>query len=409
MAISETAESTQRVVLTPLAAPIKLKTIPARNPLYDNLAGKKIPSLDGLRAVAVLLVIFHHIGIHYAPHGRGVLTFFVLSGFLITWLLLKEADRNGGISIKAFYVRRVLRIFPAFYAFWAIHLAVTLLTHGERSSTPVGDYVSAFFYVSNYWHAISQSTFHYLGHTWALAIEEQFYLLWPLLLAPFVADLRKLTRVLVAIIVCGDLYRMVLFFKFHASDDWLTFTFDSRIDHLLVGCLLAVLLKRGALNDFWDLVTSRVWISVATFGLIILSIALNFRYGPAYKYAVGFVVDPLLTAIFLVQVIALPRTWAWGWLNWSATRFLGKISYSVFLFHVFANDLAKHVLLPHRPLIIVTPVAIALAAGMGTLSYYLIEIRFLRLKSRFEGKTNRGYSPIIPAAQASTAIPTTMR
>ena len=380
-----TIESTTRVELEPQVIPLTIKPVRTGSHLHGNLAAKKIPSLDGLRAVAVLLVIFHHLGIRYAPHGRGVLTFFVLSGFLITWLLLREADHKSEISIKAFYVRRVLRIFPAFYVFWAIHLTITFLTHGERSATPVGDYVSAFFYVSNYWHALTQGTYHYLGHTWALAIEEQFYLLWPLLLAALITDLRKLTRVLIAIIGCVDIYRMVLFFKFHASDDWLTFTFDSRIDHLLVGCLLAVLLKRGVLDKFWELMTSRLWISIATLALIIGSIALNFHYGPAYKYAVGFMVDPLLTAIFLVQVIALPKAWAWSWLNWGITRFVGKVSYSMFLFHVFANDLAKHVLLPHRPLIIVTPVAIALAVAMGTASYYLIEARFLRLKPKFGG------------------------
>src|SRR3979490_1755296 len=99
-----------------------IRTIPAPNLLADALSKKQIPSLDGLRAVAVLLVIFHHLGIRYAPHGRGVLTFFVLSGFLITWLLLKESDRNGGISIHNFYIRRMLRIFPAFYVFWTLHL-----------------------------------------------------------------------------------------------------------------------------------------------------------------------------------------------------------------------------------------------------------------------------------------------
>jgi peptidoglycan/LPS O-acetylase OafA/YrhL len=77
----------------------------------ESLSEKTTPSLDGLRAVAVMLVIFHHVGVPCAPHGRGVLTFFVLSGFLITWLMLKESERNGGISIRDFYVRRVLRIF----------------------------------------------------------------------------------------------------------------------------------------------------------------------------------------------------------------------------------------------------------------------------------------------------------
>src|ERR1700682_5371477 len=119
-------------------------TIRAPNPLSDALSKKQIPSLDGLRAVAVLLVIFHHLGIRFAPHGRGVLTFFVLSGFLITWLLLKESDRNESISVHNFYVRRILRIFPAFYVFWTLHVLVSLLARGKLSASAIADYVSAF-------------------------------------------------------------------------------------------------------------------------------------------------------------------------------------------------------------------------------------------------------------------------
>jgi peptidoglycan/LPS O-acetylase OafA/YrhL len=376
-------------------------TIPAPNPLSDALSRKQIPSLDGLRAVAVLLVIFHHLGIRFAPHGRGVLTFFVLSGFLITWLLLKESDRNESISVHNFYVRRILRIFPAFYVFWTLHVLVSLLARGKLSASAIADYVSAFFYVSNYWHAISRSMYHYIGHTWALSIEEQFYLIWPWIFVAFHKDLRKFTRVLVAIIFLVDVYRLVLFFGFHASDDWLTFTFDSRVDHLLVGCLLAVLLNRGVLTRFWNFLISRLWISAVTFGLITGSIALAFHYGPTYKYAAGFVLDPLLTAVFLVQVMALGNTWLWGWLNWRITRYCGRISYGMFLYHVFANELVRHFLV-HRSIFLVAPAAVALAVLMGTCSYYLIEIRFLRAKSRFSGRP----TPISVDAAVAVAAPT---
>jgi len=358
---------------------------PAPSPLSGALRKKQIPSLDGLRAVAVLLVIFHHLGIRFAPHGRGVLTFFVLSGFLITWLLLKESDRNGSISVHSFYVRRILRIFPAFYVFWILHVLVSLLTRGKLSASAIADYVSAFFYVSNYWHAISNSSYHYIGHTWALSIEGQFYLMWPWIFLAFHKDLRKFTRILIAIIVVVDLYRLLLFFGFHASDDWLTFTFDSRVDHLLVGCLLAVLLKRGVLARFWNSMISRLWISAVTFGLIISSIALAFHYGSTYKYAVGFVLDPLLTAVFLVQVMALGNTWMWGWLNWRVTRYCGRISYGMFLYHVFANEFVRH-FMAHRSIFLIAPTAVALAVLMGTASYYLVEIRFLRSKARFGGR-----------------------
>ena len=91
--------------------------------LAQALGQKKLPSLDGLRALAVLLVICHHLNVPYSPDGRGVLTFFVLSGFLITWMMLKESETTGNVSIRNFYVRRVLRIFPGFYVFLILAFA----------------------------------------------------------------------------------------------------------------------------------------------------------------------------------------------------------------------------------------------------------------------------------------------
>jgi peptidoglycan/LPS O-acetylase OafA/YrhL len=352
-----------------------------RTAVSQALSGR-IPSLDGLRAVAVLLVIFNHLGVPHAPEGRGVLTFFVLSGFLITWTLLRESDRCGDVSIRDFYIRRGLRIFPAFYVLWALHFTITWLMQGKLSASAWADYATAFFYVRNYRRATSVHPHQYMGHTWALSIEEQFYLIWPWLLRFFQKDFRRLTHILVAIIVAADIYRIVLFFKFHVSRDWLSFAFDSRVDHLLVGCLLAVLLKRGVMQEFWTFMTSRIWISLLIFGLIVASIALDEHYGLAYKFGVGFVVDPLLTAILMVQVIVFANTWAWGWLNWRITRFVGRISYSMFLYQAVTNYWATH-LFKNRSRFVVVAASVSLALLLGTISYYAIELRFLQLKTKF--------------------------
>jgi peptidoglycan/LPS O-acetylase OafA/YrhL len=244
------------------------------------------------------------------------------------------------------------------------------------------DYLCSFSYTSNYRFVLTPGIEHSLRHTWALSVEEQFYLLLPWLLVAFQKDLRKVTYLLIATIALVDVYRMVLFFHLDVSDRWLTFAFDSRVDHLLVGSLLAVLLKRGALMRFWNFLAARTWTSIISFGLIVLSIALAFRFHLAYKYAVGFVMDPLLTAVFLVQVIAMGRTWLWGWLNWRVTRYLGQISYAMFLYHMLANKLVFHVL-GDPSLWIRVPVVVAVSALLGAASFHLVERRFLRLKSRF--------------------------
>jgi len=367
--------------------------------LAESLARKTIPSLDGLRAVAVLLVISNHMEVPYAPHGRGVLTFFVLSGFLITWLMLKEADRERGISIRNFYVRRVLRIFPAFY----LYLALLILGHLFKGHLPTAstweDYLASFFYFGNYRFALDRHSHLFVGHTWALSIEEQFYLIWPWVFVAFHQDLRKFTRLLISAIVLVDIYRIILFFGFHVSNQWLTFTFDSRVDHLLVGCLLAVLLKRGVGMQFWNFITARAWISMLPLGLMVLSIALAFRYSLAYKFAVGFVVDPLLTAILLVQVIAMGDTWMWGWLNWRLTRYLGQISYAMFLYHMLAARIVI-AFLGTRSLWVKVPAVICISVVIGTLSYYLVEMKFLRLKSRFiKSPVKRAERTAVPSLQ----------
>jgi peptidoglycan/LPS O-acetylase OafA/YrhL len=370
----------------------KLANASVLNPgLSTNLSLKKIPSLDGLRAVAVLLVIFHHLHVPFSPDGRGVLTFFVLSGFLITWMLLNESERTGDVSIRNFYVRRILRIFPAFYVFLILSIAARWLTVAWPNRSLLYDYLSAFFYTINYRLALTPHIAHTAQHTWALSVEEQFYLLWPCVFVAFHKKLRRLAYVLVAAIVLINIYRLVLYFGFHARERWLTLSFDTRADHILIGCLLAVLLKRGIGTWFWNWITARTWYSLVPLLLTIASIAISMHQGLTYRYSVGFVLDPLLTAILLVQVIALGYSRLWGWLNWKVTVYLGKISYGMFLYHMLANHLVI-VLFGMHSLWFRLPAVIAVTVLFGTSSYYLIENRFLRLKTKFERRDPRKHT-----------------
>jgi peptidoglycan/LPS O-acetylase OafA/YrhL len=362
----------------------KLAHASVLNPrLSTSLSLKKIPSLDGLRAVAVLLVIFHHLHVPFFPEGRGVLTFFVLSGFLITWMMLHESERTGDVSIRNFYIRRVLRIFPAFYVFLIVSLAARWLTVAWPNRSLLYDYLSAFFYTINYRLALTPQIAHTAQHTWALSVEEQFYLLWPCVFVAFRKKLRRLTYVLVAAVVLINMYRLVLYFGFHAREKWLTYSFDTRADHIFIGCLLAVLLKRGVGTWFWNWITARSWYSLIPLLLTISSIAISFHRGLAYRFCVGFVLDPLLTAILLVQVIALRHSRLWGWLNWKVTVYLGKISYGMFLYHMLANRLVI-VLFGMHSLWFRLAAVITVSVLFGTCSYYLMESRFLRLKTKFE-------------------------
>jgi peptidoglycan/LPS O-acetylase OafA/YrhL len=349
--------------------------------LRANLLDKNIPSLDGLRAISVVLVVLVHLKVPYIPEVHGVLTFFVLSGFLITWLLLKESERSGAVSIRDFYIRRALRIFPAFYVFWFLHFGLFLLSRGIPGRRIFFDYLTAFFYVSDYRLAFTH-TRPVLAHTWSLAVEEQFYLIWPWVFVFFQRDLRKLTRVLIGIIATVYVYRIILFFWFHVGDSRLHVTFDGRADHLFIGCLLAVLLKRGVLNGFWSAITSSRFLPALTLMALVASIILGEHFHYRYKYAVGFLLDPFLIAIFMVQVIALGCAWPWSWLNWAVPRYLGRVSYPMYLYHGLANDFALR-MLSGRSLWLIAPVAVANLTAIASASYFIVEKPFLRLKSKF--------------------------
>jgi len=350
--------------------------------LRSNLRKSNIPSLDGLRAISVTLVILLHKGVPYVPNVHGVLTFFVLSGFLITWLLLNESERTGTVSIRNFYLRRALRIFPAFYVFWFLSLGFRLLTHGSLSHAGWIDYGMAFFYISDYRHTPAHMQ-PLIGHTWSLSVEEKFYLIWPLTFLLFQRDLRKLTWILIAVIGAVYIYRNILFFGFHVGEGHLHFSFDSRADHLFIGCLLAILLKREALDGFWSAIISQPWMPVITLALLIGSIALGFRYRYPYKYAVGFSLDAILIAIFLVQVVALAGSPLWSWLNWPSVRFIGRISYPLYLYHTFATELTQYLFHGFK-VRFTAPAGVLVGVLIASGSYFVVEKPFLRLKSRMQ-------------------------
>ena len=347
-------------------------------PLGVGLAKSHLPSLDGLRAVAAFLVVFYHLGMNWAPGGLGVLTFFVLSGFLITWLLLKEEDKSGKISLKLFYIRRSLRIFPAFYAYWLLVSAALLLMHKRYV---VAQAISSLFYVNNYYQALYGDPDTDFSHTWSLGVEEQFYLLWPLFFL-LLKHTRNRLKFLIAAVVVIALYREALVFLLHRDQGYIYEAFDTRADHLLIGCLLAVALRAGVWTDLWRRLCVSWWLSLVTLALLAASTALALQFGSTYRDAAGFVVDPLLVAVLIVQTIAHPAAGFGITLNWGWMRYLGTISYSVYLYQqVVIGPIRKRLVAWPSFSLLMTILAVIVAASA---SYWIVERPFLRLKKRFE-------------------------
>lgn len=364
-----------------------------KNPIADlqaSLASSHIPALDGLRAIAVFLVIFYHFGFEWIPGAHGVMIFFVLSGFLITWLLLKENEKHGRISISGFYTRRVLRIFPAFYCYWILLVALLLVT-GRKILWPQA--ISSLLYVSNYYNAINGDPNTGFSHTWSLAIEEQFYLLWPVLFVLLRRNLKRMTLFLTCLILSVWIYRAVLCFLLNVDQGYIYAAFDTRLDHLMVGCLLAVLLKREALTSFWRVACSRVYAPLVTLGLFIASIYFDSSSVTRYRDVIGFAIEPVLIAVMVIQLISLHSASLWRWIDWPALRYLGRISYSLYLYQQITLGFVKKAL-SSQSIAIQFIAAVIVTILVATASYYLIERPFLKLKnlrSKFTAPANASY------------------
>lgn len=348
-------------------------------PLGAVLSRKHLPALDGLRMVAVLLVILYHGGWNGIPADLGVSVFFVLSGFLITWLLMKEREQTGSIGLGAFYLRRAFRLLPAYY----VYLAVAFALHFRQPGARTDIIAPALLYYANYFNATHDHPPTVIAHMWSLAVEEQFYLLWPLvfLLLSRVSH-RAMAAILTAAIALVVAWRSYVFLELSdGGTAWVYNAFDCRFDTLAVGCLAAVLSKEALFLRLAQGVARHAALPLVPIGLLIVA---HYENPPHYKYTVGFTIDALLIVLVIVQLVQLSEHPAWRWLNHRVPRYLGTISYPLYLWHGFAMS-------PVRRLGDVPGVVKVIAYGLilvalGMVSYHGIEKPFLRLRARLTAK-----------------------
>lgn len=347
---------------------------PAAAPASDGYRLGRRPGLDGLRGIAVLMVLWNHTARPYSgTFGTvGVTVFFVISGFLITRLLVEEFDREGTISLRRFYVRRALRLVPAMVIYLAVTAVVAL-----RYDEPLSRILWAGLYLTN----IVRSFGEYITltpHTWSLAMEEQFYLVWPVVLLLLLtrASLRRrgLVVFLVATIVASLAYRWWLI---TAGADYQRLHNDPLVVavSLLAGCLLAFSIAsvRGR------------WAGGAAF---VTALLVTLGCGPAEKNEWTYsVVVPLTTLAAVVLVIVVTRDgsrtpWVDRVLTWAPLSYVGKISYGLYLYHytVFYVVKREYRGSDMQHLILQPALEIALSFVAAMLSYHLVETWFLKKK-----------------------------
>ena len=275
-----------------------------------------LPGLDGLRALAVIAVIVYHGNPSWLRGGfLGVEVFFVISGYLITMLLLSEHRRSGSVGLKNFWFRRARRLLPAVFTLLFVVSIVSVLFVRDELDRLKGDLVAALTYTMN-WHLIVGETSYFdqfdrpplLRHLWSLAVEEQFYLLWPLLLVGLLALFRKrpdrLFGAMLGLALCSTVLMALLYRPVDPSRSY--YGSDTRIGGLLLGCCLALIWHPRQLDAGVPPVRPR-WVSVAGLaGMVVLAAlcVLSTERG-AFLYRGGFLLVDV-AALAVIAAIAHP-------------------------------------------------------------------------------------------------------
>ena len=364
------------------------------------------PALDGLRAVAIGLVFLHHTGALLVPslqHGLfpggflGVNVFFVLSGFLITTLLL---ERRGAEPhpIRTFYERRVLRLFPAVVVLVVVVFAYALITGND-----IANAARAFAVVGTYtanWAALWGIDFsHYVGHLWSLAIEEQFYLAWPLILFAAMrlgCSRRQMLWIVLAAALVAAGWRASLW----EPGAWLRIYIrtDAQADSILIGAALALLpagrvvaaVPRRARGPL-------AWLALAA----VVAVAEAVEPSSAGLYLGGFTVLAVVVAL-LIALELEPGVGPYRVLTLRPVLVLGRLSYSLYLWHYPVFLVVAERTAGWSGALRV-PVAWAIALGAAAASYRLVELPALRIKGRLG---RRGASvEAAPEPRVATAGP----
>jgi peptidoglycan/LPS O-acetylase OafA/YrhL len=297
-----------------------------------------LPALDGMRGIAVIAVVFYHFAPRSTLHGVfqiagigwiGVDFFFVLSGFLITSILLRQQCHPK--AILKFYIRRALRLFPLYYFLVLIVLISIPILHLSWSRAQFGFLV----YAANYVLIFVPDAYHigpfFMIHTWSLAVEEQFYLLWPWLVLPGRLTRRSLLTICFAIIVVSPLLRTVLWYH-GAHEPLLQMSLFTRLDSLLVGAALALTELPSRRNGNHLFAGSLMGLALCAF----LSRSLSLRDAPMNTF--GLTATALLAAGFLSLALT-PHTLPHRLCSLRITRFFGRYSYGIYLWHVFLSAL----------------------------------------------------------------------
>lgn len=306
----------------------------------DRSGHRYSPGLDGVRAVAVLTVLLYHGGVAFLPGGfLGVDVFFVLSGYLITSLLLLEHDRTGTLHLRNFWIRRIRRLMPALVLMVAAVLVLFPVLGVEWPPSTRGDALAALLYVSNWWFLLRGESYAQafedpspFQHTWSLAIEEQWYMLLPLALVVLFRS-RVGRRSLGWLLAVGALGSAALMAAVQSTSDGSRAYYgtDSRLQGLLVGAVLACLLATPRGREAVDgaVVAVLGWVGLVGLGVAFVVAA----QADPRMYQGGFLIVSVAAALVVASVVGSNRWSPNVLLGWQPLVVVGVLSYGLYLWH----------------------------------------------------------------------------
>lgn len=377
-----------------------------------------MPGLDGLRALAVFAVIAYHLNLTWVPGGLlGVSLFFVLSGYLITGILLKQWEQSGAFDLKDFWLRRARRLLPALFVMLAGVMSWVMLWAPERLSALKQEALAALFYTSN-WYLIFHQVSYFesfgppspLGHLWSLAVEEQFYLFWPLLLVIGLRCCLQRKWIIggtMAVALTSAAAMALIYIPGH-DPSRVYYGTDTRAFALLVGAVLAMVWPSWKMNA--DLTgKKRLALDLAgSLGLLVVLLMI----GKTNQYQTSLYQGGLMlysvAAAGLVAVLAHPASYLGRIFGWGPLRWLGECSYGIYLWHYPVIILTNPVVNTEGLNLSRTLWQIGVSIILAALSRYLIEepIRYGRRKYVRRRKANLKWwqKPLAPITKISLSI-----
>lgn len=363
--------------------------------------GGYVPELDGLRGFAILAVMMSHTHIHAVRGGFiGVDIFFVLSGYLITSLLVKEFDACGSISFKNFYMRRVLRLAPALILMLLCYSVFVFVQFGGgENGRHFKSVLYALFYSSNWVRAFNLHNMGLLSHTWSLSIEEQFYILWPVTLVLMLRRIesrKKIMFIILSMMLLSWLLRVIMASN-GAPANRLYNGLDTRADALLAGCVIGIAHASGILRlddrlrGFRGIITAG-----AAFFFIVVITNVGWSNMAVFYWIEG--VAEICAVLLLLNVFASPESRFNRLLKSGPAVWLGTLSYGVYLWH---DPVYKYMIDSGYSGFTVAAAGTVISLSLASASYYILEKPVLKLKKRLQN----GYRSETISKRAAINIP----